>query len=629
MAMEEKALNDIPGTERMYTADECDSKFLGKEAGVDSIQDVDNNIIHANGRLIVSKDIKYDLFTLEIPDAHIEGVDRYTDIKVMSTQSSKTSSTVKVSGKYEGDTLESITMSFSLVYDQAEGLKIRVNGDYNDFTADVFGPPYLSDSVLVFGKHGTPMASVQFNTIQESRETGSHIIATRDDIADWARAGKEPPSPGGHHDYIEDAAGNKISADRSAVEGVTLDTPWTYSYNGITKTADEFRTTGAALVWGTPGSTDGGWRIESFSDIRVSIDPQDTDVTYEFPNTGPYIEGTEPGVPVTVHATRVVGGGKLALQSDIADWARADQPKPSSGGHSVTTECDDVVNALFEYDVVYSNGVIEHDGVSRGSTKTHTDVAYIFGSTANGKLTVKKGTSSYIVQNEDGYYHQFSFPVLVDGLTLLGYSSTPCFAKGTMITLADWSEKPCEEITYDDDLLVWDFDVGRWSHAKPIWVKRAQTTDFHWHDEFSDGRTLDTVGPHGHRVLNLEEGRWMYDTECHRRSVKTMDGTAILERCTKVYGETEFYNIITDRHINLVANGILTSSSRNNLYPISDMKFVKRPVAVRTEDEFFWPSEKARKFFLGCRLYETSDSVEEVNRFIMQKWMTDVENEEV
>jgi hypothetical protein len=37
----------------------------------------------------------------------------------------------------------------------------------------------------------------------------------------------------------------------------------------------------------------------------------------------------------------------------------------------------------------------------------------------------------------------------------------------------------------------------------------------------------------------------------------------------------DYYNVITDYHINLFANGILTSCRLNNIYPIKNMKFVK------------------------------------------------------
>ena len=40
------------------------------------------------------------------------------------------------------------------------------------------------------------------------------------------------------------------------------------------------------------------------------------------------------------------------------------------------------------------------------------------------------------------------------------YTCNACFVEGTEITLADGSIKKIEDITYEDELLVWDFDHG-------------------------------------------------------------------------------------------------------------------------------------------------------------------------
>lgn len=44
--------------------------------------------------------------------------------------------------------------------------------------------------------------------------------------------------------------------------------------------------------------------------------------------------------------------------------------------------------------------------------------------------------------------------------------------------------------------------------------------------------------------------------------------------CERVDEEVEYYNIITEKHMNLFAEGILTSCRYNNIYPFTDtMKF--------------------------------------------------------
>ena len=55
-----------------------------------------------------------------------------------------------------------------------------------------------------------------------------------------------------------------------------------------------------------------------------------------------------------------------------------------------------------------------------------------------------------------------------------------CIAGGTLVPLADGTTKAIEDITYDDELLVWDFDEGKLSSAKPAWVKKADYVYYSW-----------------------------------------------------------------------------------------------------------------------------------------------------
>lgn len=45
--------------------------------------------------------------------------------------------------------------------------------------------------------------------------------------------------------------------------------------------------------------------------------------------------------------------------------------------------------------------------------------------------------------------------------------SSGCFAEGTMITLADGTQKPIEQITHSDELLAWDFNTGKYVTTVP------------------------------------------------------------------------------------------------------------------------------------------------------------------
>jgi hypothetical protein len=198
---------------------------------------------------------------------------------------------------------------------------------------------------------------------------------------------------------------------------------------------------------------------------------------------------------------------------------------------------------------------------------------------------------------------------------LTGYSNETsfipqlCLVAGTLITLADGSAKPIEEITYADQLLVWDFDIGAFASAKPLWIAKQGRCGQYNHLRFANGAELKTVSQH--RIFNAQSGAFTYpmtdDTPVgtttatltyYRALDFIMDSTTLVSK-EIVKQETDYYNIITDYHINLFANGILTSCRYSNLYPIVDLRY-QRTNTIRDDQ---YPAEYAR-FVKGLRMPE-------------------------
>lgn len=157
-----------------------------------------------------------------------------------------------------------------------------------------------------------------------------------------------------------------------------------------------------------------------------------------------------------------------------------------------------------------------------------------------------------------------------------------CLIAGTLITLADGTKKPIEDITYDDELLVWDFFNGCFASAKPRWIKIKQTAEVYNKLTFDNSTTLGLVGKGGpqgyHRIFNKQANMFT-----HTGVPETPNGTItfaedksepVLVSQELIYDTVDYYNIITDKHFNLFANGILTSCRCSNLYKIENMKYV-------------------------------------------------------
>ena len=170
---------------------------------------------------------------------------------------------------------------------------------------------------------------------------------------------------------------------------------------------------------------------------------------------------------------------------------------------------------------------------------------------------------------------------VIDSYSNINFS-IPCLIAGTLITLADGSTKPVEDIAYDDDILVWDFFNGCFASAKPRWIKIKQTADVYNKLTFDNGATLGLVGKGGtqgyHRIFNKQACCFT-----HTGVPETPNGTItfaedesepVLVSQELVHNTVDYYNIITDKHFNLFANGILTSCKCSNIYRIEDMKYV-------------------------------------------------------
>ena len=87
-------------------------------------------------------------------------------------------------------------------------------------------------------------------------------------------------------------------------------------------------------------------------------------------------------------------------------------------------------------------------------------------------------------------------------------SYTSCVTADTLVTLADGTQKRIEQITYEDQLLVWDFDKGEYTYANSSIIEN------HGYDmndiiqlTFEDGTTIKVVNAHG--FFDADLNKWV------------------------------------------------------------------------------------------------------------------------
>jgi hypothetical protein len=268
---------------------------------------------------------------------------------------------------------------------------------------------------------------------------------------------------------------------------------------------------------------------------------------------------------------------------------------------------------IFPNPYAFGYGVSEYDRAGISTSPMCSYGYFNVYADSQGKISLYSYSSNtstltcpliYIAFDTEGNYDVDFFSV---------QTALACFLKNTNITLSDYSTKLVQDITYNDELLVWNFDEGKYDYAKPLWIKKNQTSTYYYKVTLDNGTILNLVGSDGkcHRLFSVEDGMFISATDMVGKTTYTESGESKVLSCELTQEEVEFYNIITDYHINLFANGVLTSCRYNNIYPIQDMKFIKDDRMNRAPKwklyEQFRDYKCLGRYIEGLRLYEQLD----------------------
>lgn len=249
-------------------------------------------------------------------------------------------------------------------------------------------------------------------------------------------------------------------------------------------------------------------------------------------------------------------------------------------------EVDNGYNLCAVYDGNNSSGT--YLGDLAVETKTYQITSgYIYLSAGDGMQstpTVTGGVSVVSLGESDALFR-------VTGNGTIGNVGFWCFAEGTLITLADGSKKPVEDITYDDDLLVWNFYEGKLDTVKPLWIMPVKQAYEYNKLTFANGAELKLVGSGGdigyHRIYNDSSKTFTHTgvPETQNGCLTFTDDGSFTELISQevVREDVKYYNIITEKHYNLFASGILTSCRLSNQYKIENMKYVGESLLTEKE----------------------------------------------
>jgi hypothetical protein len=334
----------------------------------------------------------------------------------------------------------------------------------------------------------------------------------------------------------------------------------------------------------------------------------------------------------TGHAEYYVDNGDAgfsynSIRDGVLDGLSADPTLPviSIIDYALTS----IPSGLIEFSVNANNTNIVEIGiiaVVQGMSHQYADTTLYSDDNNTDQARYISETGSFLSGTFTETFNNYHFADYGDIVTVVVYAKTDgnkvaysdplywhplviCLVGGTEISMADGTTKVIEDITYADTLSVWNFDLGESAEAVPLWIKKPQYADAYNLATFSDGTELRSLqAVKGHRVFNKTAGEFTFVglTEPGSVIVKA-DGTEVTLVSTEVVHEpVAFYNIFTQYHMNMYANGILTSTGFNNLYPIVDMKFVKDNRELRNIEGI------DARWVDGLRLRENTSSVAEM-----------------
>ena len=246
-------------------------------------------------------------------------------------------------------------------------------------------------------------------------------------------------------------------------------------------------------------------------------------------------------------------------------------------------------NLKWKYTITFSL-----TNLRQSSSSSNTDSAIIYQSysttlRASGlyslpsSITVTMGGNT-LTSGSDYTYNSSSGAVVINKITgdvtITATGTASCLVKGTKIKLANGKTKNVEDITYNDLLLVWNYETGSYTYEYPIWIEKSKTTKVYQKTTLSDGTTLKTVDKHG--VFSKDAN--MFVSVSDKDNFKIGTSVAKLDDNNKltyvkvtnienIYEEVEYYHVVSTRYYNIIANNILTTDGNvilSNLYEFGD-----------------------------------------------------------
>ena len=215
--------------------------------------------------------------------------------------------------------------------------------------------------------------------------------------------------------------------------------------------------------------------------------------------------------------------------------------------------------------VTTTNATISN--VSNGQTAYYGDTITVkveFSASNSKSLTVKDASGNIILEKTAAGTYTFTMPA---SDVTINASSSSCVTADTLVTLADGTQKRIDQVTYDDQLLVWNFFTGEYAT-----VSSAIIFD-HGYDNntiiklnFSDGTSVKVVNIHQlfdadlNKFISITAGS-VANYVGHKFAKSNGNGYDMVTLVDYTISEeyVEAWGIISSEHYNIFVEGMLST----------------------------------------------------------------------
>ena len=239
-------------------------------------------------------------------------------------------------------------------------------------------------------------------------------------------------------------------------------------------------------------------------------------------------------------------------------------------------------------DKAYKDGNLSQPQYDALKNKFNTDISYLISAATlfykeDGSLMDESAAKTFAQKFKDTGWLSSDNSSKLDTLLSNAYKKEDdgddgggCFANGTMVTIADGSRVPIETLKEGDSVLVFNHITGKADTAKILFIYYENVKDFDILKLHFDG-VEDTEVISAHGFFDVDLNKYVVITFNNVKDyighkflcVDFADGetttkTATLTDYETYSKKTECFAVISTKHINSLANGLLTMPDNNN-----------------------------------------------------------------